>query len=113
MRETYAVEEPTLVVSADVTSQVKQLLLPTPIHLIEIARRAGISVAVLAAALVELEMRGAATSLGGGYASSGDGGSCVMRVKAAAAARRVVAKADARSGKSALAAIAASSLVRA
>ncbi|MBL8552614.1 MAG: DNA-protecting protein DprA [Hyphomonadaceae bacterium] len=62
------VEEEADVSAADV-ARVFALLSPTPVHLNELARHAGLSAAQTAAALMELELAGRAASLAGGFAA--------------------------------------------
>ena len=50
-------------------AKVAALLSPTPVHVNDLARLTGTSAGAVAAALVELELEGAAPSLPGGYAA--------------------------------------------
>jgi DNA processing protein len=51
-------------------ARLSRLLSPTPIHLNELARLAGMTPAVAAAGLIELELEGRAASLPGGFAAT-------------------------------------------
>lgn len=54
---------------SDLAKKIGRLLSPTPIHVNDLARIAQAPAGTIAAALMELELEGAATSLPGGYAA--------------------------------------------
>lgn len=58
--------------AAGLARRVADLLSPTPVHVNDLARLAGAPAGAVAAALMELEIEGAAASLPGGYAASSE-----------------------------------------
>jgi DNA processing protein len=63
-------DEPAAPVPAGLPKKIAALLSPTPIHINDLARLVEAPAGAVAAALMELEMEGAAASLPGGYAAT-------------------------------------------
>ena len=71
----FAVEEETPPADrADLPRKIVSLLSPTPIHVNDLARLAGVPAAALGGALMELELEGRAASLPGGFVATAGAG---------------------------------------